>query len=158
MSKIKFQEVKRLVKMLRRQNVRAIMRVYLVIIVSYLLVKFGLRPMIVANGYPLIIEIFVLSYPNFCEGVVGPIFVTFVLLTIKGMLVKKKPSLVLKDNWLYLVAVLFSAFYVLLQEFKIHNLGGKNVYDPYDVLFSVLGLVTACYLLLKIEPQMEANE
>ena len=31
---------------------------------------------------------------------------------------------------------------MLTQELKFHNLGGNNVYDPWDLLFSVAGLAS----------------
>ena len=36
---------------------------------------------------------------------------------------------------------------MLTQEFKLHNLGGNNVYDPYDVVASIVGLVGMFWLV-----------
>ena len=44
--------------------------------------------------------------------------------------------------------------YVLLQEFKIHNLGGNNVFNSTDVFFSILGLVVSIFLLYYIKPSL----
>lgn len=55
----------------------------------------------------------------------------------------------LKTPVLYILATLLAAIYVLTQEFKVHNLGGNNVFDWNDVGFSLIGLVTG-YLCLRI--------
>jgi len=38
------------------------------------------------------------------------------------------------------MAVVLAAIYILSQELKFHNLGGNNVYDPYDLMASIVGL------------------
>ncbi len=55
----------------------------------------------------------------------------------------------LNDQTIYLIATLAAAVYVILQEFKIHNLGGANTYDPYDVVASIIGLITV-FTILKL--------
>jgi hypothetical protein len=45
------------------------------------------------------------------------------------------------------MATLIAGTYVLAQEFKLHSVGGNNVYDFNDVLASILGLVVV-YLML----------
>ncbi|MEZ5288410.1 MAG: hypothetical protein R2712_27110 [Vicinamibacterales bacterium] len=42
---------------------------------------------------------------------------------------------------IYLLSVAITGAYVVLQEVKVHNLGGRNVYDPNDVVASIIGLV-----------------
>ena len=56
-----------------------------------------------------------------------------------------------------MLATAAAAVYVILQEFKIHNLGGENVYDPYDVVFSVIGLITAYLILHTLKPRIHAT-
>ena len=34
-----------------------------------------------------------------------------------------------------------ATIYVISQELKFHNLGGNNVYDPYDLIASITGLI-----------------
>ena len=46
----------------------------------------------------------------------------------------------IKDEYFYFVAVGLASIYSVTQEFKYHNLGGNNVYDPYDVIASLIGL------------------
>ena len=121
---------------------------------SYFIVKFIIRPLVVGNETLRLIDIIAFSYPNFCEAVVGVIFLTFILLVTKGMLIKRNSNLVIKEKSLYQTAVLIAGIYVILQEFKIHNLGGENIFDINDVLFSILGLITIYLALLKIEPKI----
>lgn len=127
---------------------RLLLRINLGIIISFIIVKFLLRPYVINNDYPGFVKIFVLSYPNFCEAVVGTILLTFMLLILNNRTKKISEQLV------YLIAVLLAAVYVILQEFKIHNLGGVNIYDPYDVLFSVIGLVAIYFIIEKYKPRV----
>ena len=130
---------------------RRLLRIQLIVIFSYFVIKFVIRPIVLENKYAGLVKIFVLSYPNFCEAVAGTIVLTFILLIINGR--RGKEGFKLKEKHLYLIAVLIAGIYVLLQEFKIHNLGGINVYDPYDVIFSIVGLIVAFCLLIKIKPK-----
>lgn len=45
------------------------------------------------------------------------------------------------DLAVYLLATIIAGTYVLTQEFNLHALGGRNVYDPYDAVASLIGLV-----------------
>jgi len=45
------------------------------------------------------------------------------------------------DTYIHILAVSIAAIYVISQELKFHNLGGNNVYDLYDVIASLIGLV-----------------
>lgn len=127
-----------------------LLRINLGTILSFVLVKFGLRPLVAGQDYPQFVEVFVFSYPNFCEAIVGTLALTFtmLLLSYHGL---KQP---IAAQTIYLFALLIAALYVILQEFKIHNLGGENVYDPYDVLFSVIGLATAYFILRWLQPEI----
>ena len=55
----------------------------------------------------------------------------------------------LTDPTLYFAATLIAATYVLSQEFKLHNVGGNNVYDSNDVAASILGLVVISLILIR---------
>lgn len=140
--------------MIKTQNMKALIRIYLGAIISYFVVKFVVRPFILENEYTGLVKIFVLSYPNFCEAVAGTLVVVFNLLLLRGFLIKKKPTYIIQEKLLYLIGSLLAGIYVILQEFKIHNLGGRNVYDPYDVVFSVAGLIITYFLLIRVKPSM----
>ena len=140
--------------MLKGQNVMILLRISMGIIASYIVMKFLIRPIVLKNGYNELSEIIVLSYPNFCEAIVGTIFISLILLSLNGMLVKNKSKFILRDNQLYLLATIIAGVFVILQELKIHNLGGDNVYDVYDVIFSSVGLITSYAVLLKFKPHI----
>ena len=124
------------------------------VIASYFLVKFMIRPAILESGRAGIFKVFVLSYPNFCEAVAGTIVVAFLLLLFSGRLCKETKEI---EKYIALIATGLSGAYVILQELKIHNIGGVNVYDPYDVLFSVVGLIVAFCLLRYTKPKYIAG-
>lgn len=130
---------------------QTLLRIQLGVIAAYMVVKFFLRPLVLESEYGGLLQIFVLSFPNFCEAVAGTIFITFAVLLLKNrFFVNSK----LKEKQLYLISVLLAGVYVLLQEFKIHNLGGNNIYDPFDVVFSIFGLLTVLYILNRLNPKI----
>ncbi|GAA4272530.1 hypothetical protein U6A24_09730 [Aquimarina gracilis] len=130
-------------------------RVQLITLVPFIFFK-AVRPYVLKNDYPEFANIFVLSFPNFCEGIIGVMTVTMISLVIHHKLGSSKISI--SENYIYIIATLLSAVYVLLQEFRIHNLGGNNVFDPYDVVFSIIGLIIGYILLIKIKPRFRNTE
>lgn len=78
----------------------------------------------------------------------GTIVLTYIGLYINSKYVTKK----FKENRVYLLATIGCAIYVITQEFKLHNLGGNNVFDINDVLFSIIGLVIAYLIVHFIKP------
>lgn len=139
------------------ENMKPIVRLFALAIVTFMLVKFGLRPLVLKNEIGGVVEIFVLSYPNFCEAIAGTFVITAILLRLNVIRKKRVTKPIVSKQAIYLIATILAAIYVLLQEFKIHNLGGKNTYDPYDVLFSVVGLVSAYLLLFWFKPEFVRN-
>lgn len=55
----------------------------------------------------------------------------------------------IKDSAIYVLVLILSALYVIPQELKFHNLGGNNVYDPYDLIASIIGLLMTFTILKK---------
>ena len=90
------------------------------------------------------------SFPNFAEAIVGTITLTYLLLAARNAMSPSKSNV--PENALYLWAVIVAAIYVISQELNVHSLGGNNIYDPYDLLFSIAGLVIAFVILLIIKP------
>lgn len=105
----------------------------------FFILKLWFRPWIrEQEGFELL-KIISNSFPNFVEAYVGVFTISALL-----MLSKSKGfrwTLALKDRTIYLIATLFSAFFVITQEMKIHNLGGENIYDFNDIVASVIGLI-----------------
>jgi hypothetical protein len=130
---------------------KTLLRIQMGVIAAFLMVKFFFRPIVLESRYEGVLKIFVLSFPNFCEAVAGTIFLTFAFLLLKDRFFNTSK---LQEEYLYLIAILFAGVYVILQEFKIHNLGGNNTYDPYDVLFSIIGLVSAYGILSRLRPKI----
>jgi len=126
-------------------------RIQLFVIGLYLILKL-IRPFVLEHVQVELARIVVLSFPNLAEGVVGVLTTTGVLLLLFRRLFK---SALPADTLIYLIAVLFAAVYVLTQEYKIHNLGGNNVYDPNDVLFSAIGLAIGFVIIFRIQPEVK---
>lgn len=126
------------------KDIRLNLRIILVTVVAFLLNKFVIRPYVLKVDAHEIWSILVLSFPNFCEAICG----TLLLMNIALVFNKKRPYI--KTRYLYHIIPVITATYVILQELKVHNLGGNNVYDPFDLLFSILGIVfTYGFLLIK---------
>ena len=128
------------------------MRIQVFLLFCFMLNKFLIRPFVLENDFPGLVQTFVLSFPNFCEAVMGSLMLAFIGLAFRFRMPQWFGGI--KEKQIYLLSIAFAAIYVILQEFKIHNLGGRNTYDPYDVLFSIIGLTTAYFLLLRIKPSI----
>lgn len=79
------------------------------------------------------------SIPNLIEATIGTLILTGILLQLRQHFNKKFGSI--NDTYIYLVAVSVAFIYVISQELEFHNLGGNNVYDPYDIAASLIGLL-----------------
>lgn len=136
------------------QNIRKLIRIQFVVILLFMLLKASRKSIINSfdNEY---LTIFLYSFPNFAEAVVGTFVVCGIILYSKT---KVKFFSRLPSKVTYLIATLLAAIYVILQEMKIHNLGGENIYDPYDIAFSLIGLFTAYLILLLIKPERYGRE
>ncbi len=96
--------------------------------------KLLLRPWITEMEIQGFVVLFSYSLPNFIEAIMGSFIVT-------GFLTYYGNSWFRSKTLLELTGVAVAGIYVVTQELKIHNLGGNNVYDPYDLFASILGLV-----------------
>ncbi len=107
-------------------------------ILVFILNKLILRPWILGNDLPDIFQIATHSIPNLTEAVIGTLILTGFLLQARQYFNQKLGFL--KDIQIYLIALGLASVYVITQELKFHNLGGENVYDPYDLIASIIGL------------------
>ncbi len=96
--------------------------------------KLLIRPWIIREEIQGLIALISYSIPNFIEAVMGTFIVT-------GILTYSANTWLKWTKHIPLVGVSIAGVYVITQELKIHNLGGKNVYDPLDLTASILGLV-----------------
>ncbi len=123
--------------------------------IMFVLNKFFVRPFVLENDYPDILQIIVLSLPNFTEAVMGTLLLTGILLQLRHFFGDNLKSL--KTTYVYLIALILASVYVISQEFTLHNIGGNNVYDPYDLVASILGL-TLTYMTIRILGFIEIDE
>jgi hypothetical protein len=114
-------------------------------LVVFILNKFAIRPWIVANHDSGVLLSISYSLPNFIEAIMGTVLISgvFCFFRQRPTKLRHRPT----DSTIYLMATLIAGTYVLAQEFKLHSVGGNNVYDFNDVLASILGLVVV-YLML----------
>jgi hypothetical protein len=119
---------------------------FVTVFIMFVLNRLHVRPFVLENNYPDIFRIFVLSLPNFAEAVMGTLILTGILLQLRQSLGDKlKLS---NTTYVYLTALILASIYVISQEFELHNIGGNNVYDPYDLVASIVGL-TLTYLIIR---------
>ncbi len=95
-------------------------------------------------------EVILYSFPNFAEGLVGFLALAMLLSLAAQRVAFAKRFLTLP--WICACAFVAAAFYVISQELGFHNLGGDQVYDPYDILFSIAGLSVGLVTFLSFRP------
>jgi len=121
--------------------------VFILVFLLFTLNKLYIRSLVLESNLPHFMHVLVLSFPNTAEAIMGTLVLTGILLTLQHTF--PEPFRKWKLTRIYLIAVVFSALYVITQEFKLHNLGGNNVYDPNDVVASIIGLGFIYWLLMK---------
>lgn len=137
------------------QDIRKLARIQIISILLFIICKKWIRPFVLEGDYPSWLDITVLSLPNFFEGIIGVITLTYIGLYVNYRWIPEKGKS--SNNQIYFIALVIASIYVLTQEFKLHNLGGNNVYDPWDVLFSLIGLTIAYGIVLKLKPTISSN-
>lgn len=143
--------------MKRGQNIFYLVGILFVVIMAYFLVKFLMRPFVIKQEALDFLNVFVYSFPNFCEAVTGSIFITLLLIVGNGLLTNINAGYRINEKLLYFAAVIIAGAYVLLQEYNVHSLGGINVFDPNDALFSIIGLATAYSIINVVNPRLESD-
>lgn len=140
---------------MRITSIQKLIRIQFATLILFVINKLWLRPFVLAQNLadPLktLLETFVFSFPNLCEAIVGTLLLTFFGLSIK----QRRGWTNVSEAAIYLAATVIAGVYVILQELKIHNLGGVNVYDPYDLLYSVIGLLVGYGVLVVVKPAVE---
>ena len=111
---------------------------FVISMLIFVLNKLIIRPWILENNISGFLLILTYSLPNFIEAIVGTLLLTRILLVVRHHSRGKISKI--KDTYVHLFALSIAATYVLTQELKFHNLGGRNVYDPYDLIASIIGL------------------
>lgn len=116
-----------------------VMYLFGIAILIFVLNKLYIRNWMLENDLPDFLLIITYSIPNLIEAIVVTIILTGILLQLRQHFNKKLGSI--KDIHINILASSIAAVYVISQELKFHNLGGNNVYDPYDLLASFIGLI-----------------
>ena len=127
------------------KDIRVLIRIVMIVVILFILNKIYIRPIIIAGEYPSIMKIFVLSIPNFYEAVCGSFMLTVLGITLNMKVIPQAKRI--SENSILSIAITFSSIYVITQELKIHNIGGRNVYDPYDLIFSIAGISVSAFFL-----------
>ena len=123
---------------------RYLIRLYLGALAFFVVNKFVIRALTADAAVPGWLEVVTLSSPNLVEAIVGTTNVAVLLLLARRHLGQRWAAV--SDSAVYTTAALLAATFVLTQEFKLHDLGGRNVYDPLDAVASGIGVV-AMWLL-----------
>lgn len=131
-------------------GIRILLIIQTLMLVVFLIFKLS-RDILLANVSQPFVLIFLYSFPNFAEAIIGSMTVTTLLLVTNERLLTRN----LAPRSLYVLSILIAGAYVLSQELKFHNLGGNNVFDPMDTLFSICGLMCSFLLLLFFKPRIE---
>ena len=116
-------------------------------ILLFILNKLYLRPWILENELSGFILLLTYSIPNLLEAIIGTLLLTGILLQLRQSFNEKMGTF--KDMNIRVLAVVLATIYVITQELKFHNLGGNNVYDPYDLLASITGLIGTFVVIQK---------
>ncbi|GAB5551838.1 MAG: hypothetical protein Sapg2KO_14290 [Saprospiraceae bacterium] len=134
----------------KMSDIMKLARVELIIIPIFVLLKY-VRPSVLKSEAPEFLKITLLSFPNFFEAIIGTLSLTIIILFFNNLL-NRKYQIGLKI--LYLIAVVLAGIYVIAQEFNIINIRSNTTFDRNDVIFSIIGLITAYVIVLLIKPRI----
>lgn len=134
----------------RMTDILKLARVELIIIPIFIFFKF-IRPSVLKSESPEFFKITLLSLPNFFEAIIGTLTLTGIGLIVNDKLNKKYK---IRPRMIYILAVILAGIYVSTQELKIHNLGGNNVFDLNDLIFSFIGLTIGYWIVIWIKPNI----
>lgn len=133
----------------KMRDILGLARIQIVVILLFLILRL-IRPPILTSDSPLFVKTILLSLPNFFEAIVGMLTLTGLGLFLNDRFLQNR----VKEKWIYLMAAVVTAVYTITQELKFHNLGGENITDPNDVLYSIIGLVVGYMMVLLKKPKI----
>ncbi len=117
--------------------------IFIIAILIFFINKFYIRPWILKEGIGGVLLVFTYSIPNLIEAIVGTLILTGILLQLRALF----DVVNVKDLTVSTVAVIMAGIYVISQELRFHNIGGNNVYDPNDLIASLVGLIGTFILI-----------
>jgi len=124
-----------------------LVRIYVGSLVFFVLNKLLLRPLVADRPVPAWMDVVLYSSPNLIEAVMGMTTVAVLLLLARERLGRRWAQA--SDAAVYAATAFLAGTYVLTQEFKLHDLGGRNVYDPLDAVASCVGVGLMWLLFLR---------
>ena len=120
--------------------------IYGICTVLFLVHRYLVRSWVIEQSEAGFVLIIVNSLPNFIEGIVGTMLLAGIGLSIR---ILSRPNQVnLESKLFFNVVSLVAATYVITQELNWYNISRANVYDPYDIVASILGLILINRLLI----------
>lgn len=122
-------------------------KIKLLVLVPYAIFKLIRQSFLEKEGYESF-KLFLLSFPNLAEGIIGVL-----LLTGIGIYLNKRSKI--NNKIVYFFASVLAMIYVVTQELNIHNLGGKNTYDPNDLMYSFIGLLIGTITVFILSPKVK---
>jgi len=128
---------------------RPLVIIPIVAILTFAILK-QLRPDL-AQAFPgVTFEVILYSFLNFAEGLVG--FLCLAMLLTMASHEGGTASRLLTLPRVCVLAFLGAGSYVVSLEVGLHNPGGDQIYDLYDVYFSIAGVVTGLVAFLRQKP------
>jgi hypothetical protein len=122
-------------------------------ILLFILNKLYLRPWILENEFSGFVLILTNSIPNFLEAIIGMLIITGILFQLHKSFTHKN----INELYINILAIVLTSIYVISQELKFHNLGGNNVFDTYDLIASVIGLI-GTFILIQVFGFLDKKE
>ena len=114
---------------------------------AFLLNLHIVRPWVLENAVNGPVTVVVNSLPNLVEAIVGTITIAGFLLDIRQRVAG--PRFYSDSTTVYAVATVIAGLFVILSEVNWIRFRGPNVYDPNDLVASVLGLFLIYFLLVR---------
>ena len=116
-----------------------ILRLYLIVFILFLVNKVVLRPIVLDHDSLPYLQILVFSIPNTFEAIIDMSNIAGLLMVAKLYFRPRFDGI--PNLTLYLLATVLAGTYVLTQEFRLNDLGGRNACNPYDVVASIIGIL-----------------
>ena len=132
-----------------------LIKVHFALLLVFVIFKL-IRPPVLQSQAPNWVKTTLLSLPNLFEALIGILLLTALGLYLNRNVLPEKRRI--GPTALYALVPILGGVYVITQELKIHNLGGPNVYDFNDLVFSVIGLVIGYVYLVVTKPGYTTTE
>lgn len=131
------------------RDIYKLFKTQIIFIVVFTFFKLIRRP-VVEHQPPEWIKITLYSLPNFFEAIIGVLTLVAIGLIINRRILKGDKKI--KKRLIYTMAPIIGGVYVITQELNLHSfIGGENVYDFNDIVFSIIGLIVGYFIVIKMQ-------